>query len=227
MLKLTGDGANVTFAAVPMPVRATVCGLPEASSAMLTLALLAPVAVGPKLTPKLQLEPAFKELAPNAQAVPVVGAPRLKSPGFVPVRVMPVMLSGAVPLLVIITFVTALCVLTTCVPKGTLVGARVTAEAVPVPVSGTVCGLAGASSATLMFADLAPVAVGLKVTPTAQLELTVSELAPNAQAVPVVGAPRVKSPVFVPVRVMPVMFSVAVPLFVIVTLVVALVVPVR
>ena len=113
MPKGTGEGANDTLAAVPVPVRATVCGLPEASSAMLTLALLAPVAVGPKLTPKLQLAAAFNALAPNGQAVPLVGAPKVKSPGLAPVRVMPVMFNVAVPLLVMVTLVTALCVLTT------------------------------------------------------------------------------------------------------------------
>lgn len=113
MPKLTGEGANVTLAAVPVPVSATVCGLPGASSAILTLALLAPVVVGPKLTPKLQLAAAFNELAPNAQAVPLVGAPTLKSLGLVPVRVMPVMFRVAVPLFVMVTLVTALCVLTT------------------------------------------------------------------------------------------------------------------
>ena len=112
-------------------------------------------------------------------------------------------------------------------PNATLVGARVAAEAVPVPVSGTVCGLPGASSATLTLADLAPVAVGLKVTPTPQLDPAFTVPAPNTQAVPVVGAPMLKSPGLVPVRVMLVMFSVAVPLFVMVTFVTALLVPVR
>jgi hypothetical protein len=45
-----------------------------------------------------------------------------------------------------------------------LVGENVTAGGVPTPVSGTVCGLAGALSATLTAAFLVPVAVGEKVT---------------------------------------------------------------
>ena len=112
-------------------------------------------------------------------------------------------------------------------PNATFVGANVTADATPVPVRGTVCGLPEASSATLMLADLAPVAVGLKVTPTPQLDPAFTVPAPNAQAVPVVGAPRLKSPGLVPVRVMLVMLSVDVPLFVMVTFVTALLVPVR
>src|SRR5579864_4392824 len=101
-------------------------------------------------------------------------------------------------------------------------GARVATGTVPVPVSGTVCGLLVALSATLTLADRPPVAVGLKVTPTPQLNPAPSELAPSGQAVPLVGAPRLKSPGLVPVGVMPVIFSVAEPLFVMVTLFVAL-----
>lgn len=109
----TGEGVSVTLAAVPVPVSGTVCGVPVASSATLTLALLAPVAVGEKLTPTLQLAAAFNALAPSGHAVPLVGAPTLKSPGFAPVKLMLVMFSAAVPLFDIVTLVTALCVLTT------------------------------------------------------------------------------------------------------------------
>src|SRR5215467_4237650 len=105
-----------------------------------------------------------------------------------------------------------------------LAGARLATGTVPVPVSGTVCGLPLALSARLTLADRAPVAVGLKATPTAQFAPAASELAPNEQAVPVVGAPRVKSPGLVPVSVMPVILSAAEPLFVMVMLLVVLVV---
>lgn len=227
MPKATLVGARVAAEAVPVPVSGTVCGLPAASSATLTLALCAPEFVGENFTPTLQLLLGAIAFAPSTHAVPLVGAPNANCEGFAPVKVMLVMFSVAAPLFVMVTLVTALDVPVRWFPKAMLVGAKVAADATPVPVRGTVCGLPEASSATLILADLAPVAVGLKVTPTPQLDPAFTVPAPNAQAVPVVGAPRLKSPGFVPVRVMLVMFNVAVPLFVIVTFVTALLVAVR
>ncbi len=104
-------GLSVTAGKMPVPVRGTVCGLPAASSATLTLAVRAPVVVGPKLAPKKQLLLGAMALAPNEHAgEPLVGATKLKSPGFVPVLVMLVMLSVALPLLVSLTFVRPLVV---------------------------------------------------------------------------------------------------------------------
>lgn len=60
------------------------------------------------MTPTLQLAPAFSALAPSGQAVPEVGAPSVNCAGSVPVKVILVMLSAAVPLLVIVTSVVAL-----------------------------------------------------------------------------------------------------------------------
>lgn len=221
-------GLSVTTGAgalTPVPVRGTVCGLPAASSATLTLTLAAPSTVGANCTPTLQFEPAFKTLAPSGQAVPVVGATRANCVGFVPVSVMLVMFIDARPVLDTVTLDVALVVLMVWFPNTMFAGARLATGTVPVPVRGTVCGLPVALSATLTLADRAPVAVGLKVTPTAQLNPAPSELAPSGQAVPLVGAPRLKSPGLVPVRVIPVIFSVAEPLFVRVTLFVALDVP--
>src|SRR5215471_15465112 len=106
-------------------------------------------------------------------------------------------------------------------------GANVIADAVPVLVRGTVCGLPGASSATLMLALCAPVLVGENFTPTLQPLPGVIAFAPSTHAVPLLGAPNVNCDAFAPVNVMPVMFSVAVPLLFIATLVTALLVPVR
>jgi hypothetical protein len=223
----TGEGDSVTLAAVPVPVRGTVCGLAGASSATLKLALRAPVAVGEKDTPTLQADPAFNALAPRGQAVPLDGAPTAKSPGLAPVKVMPVMFRVAVPVLVIVTLVTALWVLTAWFANGTVGGAKVTADAVPVPVRGTVCGVPGASSATLTLALWAPVLVGENFTPTLQLPPGAMALTPSTQAVPLVGAPNVNCVGLAPVKVMLVVFRVAVPLLVITTLVTAELVPVR
>jgi hypothetical protein len=56
-------------------------------------------------------------------------------------------------------------------PKATLDGEMLTADAVPVPESGTVCGLPAALSATARVADRFPVAAGLKLTLMVQLAL--------------------------------------------------------
>ena len=222
---------SVTPGVVPVPVSGTVCGLFAASSPMLTLALFAPVDVGASFTPKKQLLPALMVLVLNEHAgvAPPVGATRVNSAAFVPVSVMPVMLSVAVPVLVNCTFVTALVVPTFWPLKAMLAGARVTAGAgaVPVPVRGTVCGLPGASSVTLTLATRAPVAVGAKLTPRKQWLPAAKLLAPVGQAgvAPPAGATKLKSPGFAPVFVMLVMFKVAVPELVIWMLVVAVVAP--
>jgi hypothetical protein len=225
--KRTGEGARITVAVTPVPVNGKVCGLPVASSAKLTFADLLPVDVGENFTPRLQLAPAARLLAPSGQGVPLVGAPKVNWVGSVPVSVMLVIFSCASPVLLSVTSVVALEVLIVWFPNAMFAGTNPATGTVPVPVSGTVCGLAGASSATLTFALLAPVAVGANFTPTLQLLPADSALAPSGQAVPLDGAPTVNCVGSVPVSVMLVMLSAAVPLFVMVTSVPALVVPVR
>jgi hypothetical protein len=58
--KATDVGASVTAGAVPVPVRAAVWGLFGALSVMVTLADLAPVAVGVNVTLMEQLAPAAR-----------------------------------------------------------------------------------------------------------------------------------------------------------------------
>ena len=84
-----------------------------------------------------------------------------------------------------------------------LVGVTVTA--VPVPLRGTVCGLPAALSAMDRVAVRAPAAVGRNVTLMVQLDPTLKE---DPQVVE-----REKSPAFVPVRVIPPIVMVAVPVF--------------
>ena len=55
-------GERLAAAAVPVPERLTVCGLPLALSAMLSVAERAPLAEGVKLTLMVQLAPAATEL---------------------------------------------------------------------------------------------------------------------------------------------------------------------
>lgn len=107
---------NVTAGAgalTPVPLSVTACGLPAASSATLTLALLTPSVVGLNFTPKLQLVPAFSALAPSGHIVPVVGAPSVNCVASVPVSVMPVMFMVAWPVFDSVTSVVALDVLMT------------------------------------------------------------------------------------------------------------------
>ena len=65
--------------------------------------------------------------------------------------------------------------------------------AVPVPVSGTVCGLLGSLSAMLSVALSAACVVGVKIT-------TMLQVAPTARLVPQVEFPWVKSAELVPVN---------------------------
>ena len=93
-------------AAVAVPVNATSCGLPVALSAIDSEAALVPVAVGLKTT-------LMVHEAPTATLEPQVLV-SLKSPASVPVTLIPVIASEAVPLLVSVTVCDALLVSTAC-----------------------------------------------------------------------------------------------------------------
>jgi hypothetical protein len=88
-------GEKVTAGAVPVPVRATVCGLPVALSVTESVALRAPEACGEKVTLTVQPTPAAK-LVPQLFVWE-------KSVLLVPVTAIDVMVSVAVPLLVRVT----------------------------------------------------------------------------------------------------------------------------
>ena len=87
-----------------MPVKATVCGLPLALSVMLTDAVRVPAAVGANLTLIVQL-------AAAATLLPQLFVCE-KSPAFVPLRAMLVILNAPVPESVRVTDCAALVVLT-------------------------------------------------------------------------------------------------------------------
>src|SRR5438067_2019107 len=82
-------------AVVPLPLKATVCGLPLALSVMLTLALRLPLAVGVKVTLIVQEVPAVRVLGQL-----LVWA---KSPLLVPARPILLRVRSALPLLVNVT----------------------------------------------------------------------------------------------------------------------------
>src|SRR5437016_2908473 len=85
------------------------------------------------------------------------------------------MLSAALPVLVRVTVCETLVVLKIWRAKGRLAGDRLTAGAVPVPLSDTVCGLPVALSAIVTAPVRVPVAVGVNVTPMVQLAPAASD----------------------------------------------------
>ena len=149
--------------ALPVPDSATLCGLPAALSLTLTFAARLPVAVGLKVTEIVQV--AFTASDAGQSLVCV------KSPGFVPVSVTLLMVSGAVPVLRRDDVCAALVEPTICGPKTRLPGVSVTAEAVPVPLRLMGCGLPDALSVTFTAAVRLPVAAGVKVTLMVQVAL--------------------------------------------------------
>lgn len=142
-----------------------------------------PVAAGRKVTLMLQF-------APAARVVPQVVV-LAKSAALVPVNAMLVMLMVAFPVFDKVTARELLVVLITCAPNAREVGDSCAAGLVPVPVSGTVCGLPLALSATETEALRAVADVGVKVTLMVQF-------APAARVVPHVFV-CAKSPGLVPV----------------------------
>lgn len=134
---------------------------------------------------------------------------------------MLVMLRAAVPLLVRVTVCAWLLAPTVCEGKVRVVGERVipgaAAAAVAVPVNATSCGLPAALSAIDSEAVLLPVDVGLKTT-------LMAHEAPTATLEPQVLV-SLKSPASVPVTLIPVIASEAVPLLVRVTACDGLLVP--
>jgi hypothetical protein len=147
-LKLLG----VSSAVVPVPLSGTCCGLPAALSVTVKFALRAPVVDGLNVKLTVQFAAAASELP---QVVAVSG----KSAASAPVTAMLLMVSAVVPMLVSVTFLTALVRPTAKVPKPRGVGASL--AVVPVPLSGTCCGLPAALSVMLTDALRAPVADGL------------------------------------------------------------------
>lgn len=212
-VRLVGDTVTVGVPAVaPVPVKLTDCGLWGALSLIVIDALRAPVAVGEKVTVKVQV-PLGNTLVPQVLVC-------AKSPGFVPERLILVMFSAAVPVLVNVTCWDWLVEPTAWLANVRLVGESETPGLTPVPVKGTVCGLPVALSVMLTEALAAPVAAGVKVTLMVQL-------APPASVAGLTGQVLVwpKSPGFVPERLMLVMLRAWPPLLVNVTACDPLVVP--
>src|SRR2546425_556037 len=179
---------------MPVPASDTDCGLPGASSVMVTVAVRALAAVGVNVRLRRQLAPA------TTVALFVLMIRRPPRSTLFPYTTLfrSVMLRVAVPLLVRVTVCTGLVVLRRWSPKARLVGAKVTAGTIPVPASDTNCGLPGASSVMVTVAVRALAAVGVNVRLTRQLA-PATTVAPFVQVVP---AAMAKSPGFKPARTM-------------------------
>lgn len=199
----------------PVPLSATVCGLPGALSAMLSVATSSPVAVGVNVTPIVQAALAAKVPVGLHAFVPLASA-KLLLPEPVIEKLVNVM--GPVPVLVTVTLCGALVEFTNWEAKVKLLGVTVTvAGPFTVPFKATVCGLPVALSAMLMAAVRVPAAVGVNVTLIVQLASTA-----NDAGQVFVSA---KSPEFGPVRVIPEIANATLPPLVKVTVWAALVVP--
>lgn len=192
-------------AARPVPDRATDCGEPGALSAMERVAEKPPSALGVNVS-------AMEQLVCGAMLVqlPAAVAPKKAEP-----VLTEVMVKGRLPLLETIRDWLPEA-LTFWLPKLTVAVESVMAGPRPVPVSAMVCGEPAALSAMEIWAERAPMAVGVKVTLTPQT-------APAAR----VGRqlPAEKSLGLLPVREKEVMVRAAVPLLVIVRVWAGLVVP--
>ena len=184
---------GLNLIAAPVPLSATFnVGCNGSLLLMLKLADRAPEAVGVKVTLMAQLAPAAR-LAPQVADSP-------KSPGFAPVNPMLVMVKGAVPVLDRVAVFAALVVLAFWSGNVNDVGDTPATGAVPVPVSDALTvGFRASLLPTVSVADRAPVADGVNVTLMAQF-------APPPTLAPQVFV-WVKSPLLVPVTVMPVMFT--------------------
>src|SRR5579883_3268210 len=178
---------------MPVPVNATVCGLPTPLSRIVTVAERAPVRVGWNVTVIVQLDPAASPVPPIGQLLVWVNRA-----GFAPPSAMPLMINGTVPVLVSVTVCGALVVLMGTLPKAIEVGDRAT-----VPVT------AGAATATRTCAvRVTGLLFGVKVTLMVQVP-------PGTRPVPPMGQLCVmpKRAAFAPPSVIPVILRLAPPVF--------------
>lgn len=152
----------VTGELLPVPLSATVCGLPVALSAMLKVATSSPVTVGVKVTPIVQLALAAKVPFGAHAFVPLTSAKLLL---LEPVIEKVPIVTGPVPVLVTVTFCAGLVEFTGCEANVRLLGVTVTVAGpfTAVPVNVTVCGLPLALSVKVIAPVRVPAAVGLNV----------------------------------------------------------------
>jgi len=150
-----------TVKSQPVPVNGTVCVPDPASSVTVSVPERAPTAVGANVTLIVQFAPDAKVAGLIGQApVPVLVS--AKSPE----AAIELIVKGPVPVFVNVTVFAALVVVSNWPPNARVVGAKLTfgADAAPVPLRLTFCGLVESLSVIASVAGSAPLIVGLKVT---------------------------------------------------------------
>src|SRR5580658_3083024 len=152
----------ITCEVTPVPLNATICGLPVALSAMSNVAARAPFACGVNSPLIVQLAPAANDPV-GLQPPLVFGSGTLKSSASAPLVVKPVKFTAPLLVFITVTLKGALVVVSACEPNAKLLGVtvNVAVPGVPVPVSVTVCGLPVALSVNVIAPVRVPVAVGL------------------------------------------------------------------
>jgi hypothetical protein len=147
-------------------------GFTGSEEATESVAFLIPLAVGVKVTPTEQTDKA-------GRTAPQLPGATAKSEALAPPMEIPVMFSGASPVLDRTTVdrttvCAALVVALTCTPNVNGTGIRAATGAIPVPLSVTVWVGVGALSVTTRVAVLAPRASGVNVTEIVQFALDAS-----------------------------------------------------
>jgi hypothetical protein len=161
--KVKDAGLKLTAAAVPVPDTGTLWGLPAALSVNTIADVRAPVDPGVKTTETVQVPP---DGATDAQPVGV----GTKSVALVPADTIEVIVRTEEPEFVMVMTCGVEGVPTAWDAKVRLVGdgEKLAFGATPVPVRGTVCGLAEALSVTMTLAVRTPVALGVNITEMVQ-----------------------------------------------------------
>ena len=197
---------------MPVPVKELVCGEPAALSATVSVAVAEPTAVGVNVTEIVQEEPAARD-------VPQLFDATAKAEALAPPREMELIARLAVPVLERVKVWAVLVTPVVTLPKLAVGGVSVACAAtaaVAAPVSAAVC--VPTASVTESVAVKVPADVGVKVT-------AIVQEAPAAREDPQVLAPWRKLELLAPLIPNEVMESAALPAFVRVKLIGALVVP--
>ena len=168
----------------PVPARLTVCGLVFALSVTVKVPDLEPSALGVNVIETVQVDPAARVFGESGQFEVCAKSPEAE---------MPEIISALFWVFCTVSVLAALVVFTVCAEKETLLGVRVTGTN-PVPASEAVCGLFCALSFTVSVPDLLPVAVGVNVTETAQLELAAKVLGDRGQLEVSAKSPAIEMP---------------------------------
>lgn len=196
------EAESETTGATPVPLSEITCGLFEALSVNVKVALAAPIAEGVKVTETAQVALAAR-LAP-AQ----VSEATANSEAFAPPRTTLEMVSAILPVLVTVRVWAELAVPTNWLPKLRLDADAEKTAAVPAPLRETLWGLLAESAVTWSEPATVPMAEGVKVTPMEQLALAASvapqvvlETAKALRLVETLMLPSVPVPVLVRVTV--------------------------